>query len=88
MPPESLPPLLRQDQCIRVRRLGHPEDEWCYGQVGIVSKNGKSAVIDLLGGMVRTKKYGLIGTVLPLFIEEGVELVTGLDGTEYEVEVQ
>lgn len=65
-----------------------PEDEWCEGRVALVSANGKSVAFELTGGGVRTASGGLILCVLPVAVDYEAETFTGLDGTEYEVEVR
>lgn len=77
--------ILAQDNRVRVRRLR--DTDWCYGHVALASANGRSVAISL-NGMVRTADGGGIAGVLPLIVDDEAETVTGLDGTEYEVEVQ
>lgn len=73
-------------EAVRVRRRGL-SDAWCFGSVAMVSGNGKSVAL-YLDGMVRTADGGFIGGVLPLIVDCEAETVAGLDGTEYEVEIQ
>lgn len=83
---ESLLPGLHKDQLVRVRRFGHNE-EWCPGTVCLVSGNGKSVLLSL-DAAVRTNDGGLIAAALPLSLDHDAGTITGLDGTEYEVEVR
>lgn len=85
MPPE-LGPLLIKGQPVRGRRKG-PPDEWSYGHVGIVSGNGVSVGIHLVDA-VRTSDGGLVANFLPVLIDDAAETITGLDGTEYELELK
>ncbi len=77
------PVILKQGCLVRIRCL--EDDEWCEGIVALASSNGKSVAVTL-DGMVRTSGGGIIAGVLPLIIDYETEKVTGLDGTEYEVE--
>lgn len=78
--------ILTEGRRLRVRRLD-TDDEWCEGHVVLASSNGKSVAVELRGGMVRTRDGGLIGCVLPLSVDYEQQTVTGLEGTEYEVEL-
>lgn len=69
---------------VRVRASG-TNDDWCEGVVLIASANGRAAAMSL-AGMVRANG-GFIGGILPFFIDPVQETVTGLDDTEYELEV-
>jgi hypothetical protein len=76
---------LTQGQRARVRRVGRA-DEWCMAEVALVSSNGASVAL-ALEGVVRTADDGVILGVLPLLIDRARDVVEGLDGTAYEIEV-
>lgn len=72
---------LTKGEPVMVRMAG-TSDEWTPAVVELVSDNGVSVALSL-DGVVRASG-GFVGVVLPLLIEQQI---TGLDGTEYEIEI-
>lgn len=75
--------MLKQGNHIRIRR--DATDEWVVGVVTLVSENGRSIVVQL-GGMIRAGD-GFNGGIAALTIDPEAQLVEGLFGDRYEVEV-
>jgi len=80
-------PALSKGQLVRVRRAGS-SDEWCKAIVSLVSgdRGIVSAGLSLEHG-VRTTDGGIILRALLLFVDYDAGKVEGLEGTEYEIEV-
>lgn len=70
---------------VRVRKAG-TSDEWTIAQVGLISANGKSVLLELEGAVEAGD--GLMVGGLPVTIDYERETVLGLDGTEYEIETR
>jgi hypothetical protein len=62
-----------------------PTDEWCEGDVVLVSPNGESVGL-MLHGSVRAGD-GFILNALPLIVDYSKETITGLTGDLYELEI-
>jgi hypothetical protein len=84
MPHQAQPRGLIKGERVRVRKLG-TNDEWCYGEVILVSPNGAAVALGL-EGIVRSGD-GFITGIIPLNVDLKAGRVTGLTDDEYEIEV-
>lgn len=78
--------MLKKGDIVRVRMAG-TTDEWTNAVVNLSSHNGKSVMLELVdGGFVRARG-GYVGNYLALSIDYNALSITGLEGTEYDIEV-
>jgi len=78
---------LQRGMYVRFRLIG--DGDWCPAFVALASPDvERSSVLLLFDGAIRTPNGGVITHALPLTVDYANQIVTGLLGGEYEIEVR